>query len=108
MFEVLRNFLTTASYTIEDGQGRIDYAVGRGKITPEQAQELAQIVETRGTPDAITPKSLDERVSDIELAIIDLAGMVAALLGGGMDVETEIAEEITVEVEGEGEETEVE
>lgn len=94
MFDVLKNYLESGDYTVTDGQRRIDYAVARGRITPEQAAELAAIVEQRGTPEAITPRTLDERVSDIEMAIIDLADMVAELVGGSAENTTdETAEE---------------
>ena len=81
-YQVLKNFIENAKYELADAASRIDYNVNNGSITVEQAAELLSIAEKRASEPEITTKSLDERVAYLELAMLDVLEMMAALLGG--------------------------
>lgn len=63
MFEVLKNLLNTTVYTLDDAENRIDYAVARGRITPEQAEQLLTIAQSRAVAQE---KTLEARVEALE------------------------------------------
>ena len=78
---VLTNFIENGKYDIADAKSRIDYAVFSGVCTAEEAAGLLATAEKRATEPVITAKSLDERVSDLELAMLDVLGMLAEMTG---------------------------
>lgn len=42
-YQVLKNYLENAAYSIDDAKERIDFAVARGRITGDEAEELSGI-----------------------------------------------------------------
>lgn len=68
MKKVLKGFLTNGHYTIEDAQERIDYAVGKGKISAEEAEELLDIACKKATT-----KPISERMENVEKILDSLS-----------------------------------
>ena len=95
---VLKNYIENNTYDLADAKNRIDYAVSSGIATTEQAAQLIATAEKRATEPVITTKSLDERVTDLELAMLDVLGMLAELLGLPEEMPDEIPEEIPEEL----------
>lgn len=78
---VLKNYIENGQYAFTDAKSRIDYAVYAGAATADEASKLLVIAEKRAREPQITTKSLDERVTDLELAMLDVLGMLAEMLG---------------------------
>lgn len=78
MYDVLKNYLTYGTYTLDDAKSRIDYGVAAGRITADQAAELLEIAAAHATR---TPEiadkvaALETRVEGIEVAMNVLAGI---------------------------------
>lgn len=66
-FEVLKGYITNGKPTYDDAQSRIDYGVAAGKLTPDEAEQLAALAQDNGV------------LVGIEQAIINLTERVAAL-----------------------------
>lgn len=94
---VLKNYIENSVYDFEDAKNRIDYAVYAGAATANEAAKLLAIAEKRAQEPKITTKSLDERVTDLELAMLDVLGMLAELLGLPEDIPEEIPDETVTE-----------
>lgn len=95
---VLKNYIENGVYDLADAKNRIDYAVYAGAATADEAAKLLAIAEKRAQEPQITTKSLDERVTDLELAMLDVLGMLAELLGLPEEMPDEIPEEIPEEL----------
>ena len=81
MYEVMKNLFTTTTYALDDAEGRIDYAVARGRITPEQAQELLTLAQTHAVDEG---KTIEARVSALEQTVnvdMELAARTLEMLG---------------------------
>lgn len=89
---VLKNYIENAKYDLADAKSRIDYAVFSGYATAEEAADLLAIAEKRASEPDVTTKSLDLRVSDLELAMLDVLDMVAALVGADIPEEDVVDE----------------
>ena len=82
MFEVLKNRLENARYTLEDAQKRIDWGVGNGKLTTEQADELIAIAQSHADATAVTVdvEEIAARQDALEGAILELAEIISGLM----------------------------
>lgn len=80
---MLRDYLATGGYSLDDAVGRIDYGVAAGKIDPEQAGELLELAQSMagGVDTQAQLAALTERVASIEAKVTELAS--AAASGGG-------------------------
>lgn len=76
MYEVMKNLFSTTTYTLEDAEGRIDYAVARGRITPEQAQELLTLAQAHAV---VAEKTMEARMQAVEQAVEGFGVMETAL-----------------------------
>jgi chemotaxis regulatin CheY-phosphate phosphatase CheZ len=83
MYQVLRNYLENAAYTMDDARERINYAVSSGVITAAQAEELLTFAETHASGGTVGEKvrTLEERMDDVEAALVELAGIIAEIAG---------------------------
>ena len=76
MYEVLKNVLETTVYTLEDAEGRIDYAVARGRVTPEEASELLNLAAVHAVEPELT---MEQRLAALETKVEAQGAMEAAL-----------------------------
>lgn len=87
-YEVLKNRLTNGvPFTVAAALERITNLADTLVITTDEKDELTELAKLHGLNTAV---SLEERVAQIEaaslqhdLALAEIAGMLAALLGGG-------------------------
>lgn len=86
-YEVLKNRLTNGQpFTVTAALERITNLADTLMITTDEKDELTELAKLHGSDTAV---SLEERVAQIEtaslqhdLALAEIAGMLAALMGG--------------------------
>lgn len=94
MYQVLKNRLLNATYTLADATARIEWGVAKGALTVAQAAELTGIAELHADPNAtdVTLAEVAARQDQLEGAILELADLVGLLAAGETVTEDDVVE----------------